>query len=369
MMQMEPAQFSRLLEVHREVYPFARRYPVTTFITLLTDLGLTTKSAYFTIQYTLTVLLGLTFYRYLLTMGFHRVRAHLGLFLFLTSYPILAAHIAPIHNWDDLWTHLFMILSFTDALTSKPGRSIIWFTVACFAREQSFILLPALIFVMRLTDQRLSRRRLVTIAATPILVYGIFLVWDWHAPRFDRLTLIVKNFANPLRASDTLYSLFISFGFAWVTTLIGLTHRGRSSTGRLLFWGTVLSLPATVIFTLFLTNARETRIFFPPFLFVIPICLMVVRGIYDNLRAKVTGPEIAWVTVIAVLLMGVGITLGYLAFPEFEYRQCPNFHRQWAGVHFGLILCLMAYTLRWGWKDFVMGYETKSNRPDSQSLS
>ena len=93
----------------------------------------------------------------------------------------------------------------------------------------------------------------------------------------------------------------------------------------------------------------------------------MVRGVYDNLRTRVRGADIVWVTAVGVLLMSLGITLGYLAFPEFDYRQCPNFHRQWAGVHFGLILCLISYTLRWGWKDFV--WEMNSDRSESQSLA
>jgi hypothetical protein len=349
------ARFVKMVEAHQTGYPFSIRYMTTVSIMLLAALGLTVKQSFFLLQYALAAVLGLSFYRYLLSLGFAKSRANAGLFFLLSAYPVLAAHIEPVHTWDDFWAHLFAVLSFTALIKAKPIQGIVWFTLACFAREQSLIFLPVLVFAAARFNPRLSALNLVILAAAPVILYGAFYAYNWQTPKPKRFELILFNFETPLRTSDTLFSVFVSFGFMWLTSLIGVVRRAGSLTPQLLRWGTTIMLPATVIFALFLTNARETRILFPPFLFVIPICVCVLDEVYLRLKSKIRPSGLFSGAIVAAVLMAVGVVMGHLAFPAFEYRRCEPFQRLWAGIQFGLILNLMAYTLRWGWRRFALG--------------
>jgi hypothetical protein len=230
---------------------------------------------------------------------------------------------------------------------------VILFTLACFAREQSFVFLPIAAYTYWLFSPDRSIRGLLSVITAPIVLYGSYYAFSWQSPEADRFSLIIFNFDNPLRTSDTIFSLFISFGLLWVTTLIGLSCKRTSPSSRLLFWGAVTTLPMTLIITLFLACARETRLLFPPFLFVIPLSLIVLRTIYCHITTVVNRHSILTGLLVFAMLMSLGIILGNLTFPAFEYRRCPNFQRLWAGIHFGLILSLGAYWIRWRKSGFL----------------
>ena len=360
-MQLDEAVFAGMLRHHLTTYPLSIRFFTSDIIFALTMAGLTIKQAYFLIQYSLVVLLAFVFYRYLLALGFTKRNSNFGLFLLLSAYPILAAHIEPVHTWDDIWCHLFLALSMTAFIKDRPASGLVWFTLACFAREQSLIFLPIAVYAYRTFTRERSHYSLIGVIAMPIIFYGAYYAFHWQSPGAERFSLIAYNFANPLRTSDTLFSLFISFGLLWVTALIGLFCRRTSPVFRFLFAGTLITVPATLVIALFLACARETRLLFPPFLFIIPLSVIVLKTVYDRISDGLTSRSMLATMLIIVALMTVGVILGNIAFPEFEYRRCPNFQRLWAGIHFGLILSLIAYGIRWGWKGFF------SDRRDNES--
>ncbi|MDH4035043.1 MAG: hypothetical protein OEV80_14735, partial [candidate division Zixibacteria bacterium] len=269
--------------------------------------------------------------------------SRLGLFLVLSAYPILAAHIEPMHTWDDLWAHLFVMLAIVALLKSRLITGLIWFTLSCFAREQSLIFYGPMLVTAMMYCKQVPRRRIVLMSAVPVVVYAVYYLVVWQTPDPARYSLILFNFENPLRTSDTLFSLFISFGFLWPLALAGLVRKGVDPSARFLKLGTWLTLPVTLVLTLFFTNARETRILFPPFIFMIPLTLVALKSVYDWLKPRLSWRFAAVGLIVLVALMTVGVWLGYEAFPEFEYRRCQNFQRMWAGIHFGLIFSLLAF--------------------------
>ncbi|UCE25606.1 MAG: hypothetical protein JSU74_06050 [Candidatus Zixiibacteriota bacterium] len=369
MMQLEESVFSEILSIHQDGYPFAARYLTTTSIILMSGLGLTIKSSYFLLQYTLMVFLGLVFYRYLLALDFSKNLANLGLFVLLSSYPVLAAYIEPVHTWDDLWAHSFLVLSFTSLMRSNPTGGLIWFAGACFAREQSLLFLPVFLIAIHRFCHVQTPWRIILFGAIPLVVIGVIHALAWQTPEPGQFSLFGFNFESPLRTSDTLFSLFISFGFMWFLVLIGLLRRRDSEENQLLYWGTIITVPLTIIIVLFFARARETRLFFPPFIFVIPICVMALKSIYANLTARLT--RSGWILALAVFVvfMAVGIVAGQAAFPEFEYRRCPNFQRLWAGIHFGLILNLAACTMLWGLSGLAPGGKSAPDPTIDRSAS
>ena len=350
-MQLSEAWFVEAHEWGLATYPYSIRPFLAYSIELLTRLfSLEVKTSFFLIQFSLAAAIGLSFYYYLRQLSFSVGWSRLGLFLVLSAYPILAAHIEPMHTRDDLWAHLFMVLALLTLLKSRMTAGIVWFTLAIFAREQSLLLFGAFLLVAWLRCEQIPRRRLVLLSLLPLLIYGIYYAITWQEPDPVRFSLIQFNFENHLRTSDTLFSLFISFGFMWLAAPLAFRGGRSGSAFRLLWWGAILTVPATVLLTLFLTNARETRILFPPFVFMIPLTLLTVQSMFRHLKSRMSFRFAAIGLVLFAVAMTVGIFFGQAAFPEFEYRRCPNFQRLWAGIHFGLILSLIGYYIARAWQ-------------------
>lgn len=331
-------------------YPYSIRPFMGYSIELLGRLfSLDVKSSFFAIQFSLAGAIGFGFYYFLrqlrLSIGWSRV----GLFLVLSAYPILAAHIEPMHTWDDLWAHLFVLLSFLALLKSRLLAGLLWFTLSCFAREQSLIFYGPILVAALMFCGQIPRRRIVALSTVPVVIYAVYYFIVWQTPDPARYSLILFNFENPLRASDTLFSLFISFGVLWPLSLVALVSRNTDPSVRLLKFGTWFTLPATLVLTLFFTNARETRILFPPFVFMIPLAVMALQAIYGYLKPKLSLRFSITALLIIATLMASGVWLGYAAFPEFEYRRCQNFQQMWAGIHFGLIFSLLAFWIARAW--------------------
>ncbi len=348
-MQLSEAIFVTGHEFGLSTYPFSIRPFLAYLIELLTRLfSLEVKTSFFVIQFSLAAAIGLSFYYYLRQLSFSIGWSRLGLFLVLSAYPILAAHIEPMHTRDDLWAHLFVILALHSLLRAKLGTAIIWFILGCFAREETLVFYPIIIVAAGMFCGHLSRRRLVSVLVLPLLIYGSYYVFSWQDTIPSAFSMIQFNFDNPLRTSDTVFSVFMAFGFMWPAALISLRGGDRDRPNHFLNRGVLLTLPITILLILFCARARETRLFFPPFVFMIPLTVMTLQKVYYEIRPRMSTMYRAIIGLGAfALLMTGGIVLGEALFPEFEYRRCPNFQRLWAGIHFGLIFNLaLFYTCR-----------------------
>jgi hypothetical protein len=349
-MQLSEDFFVKSHQLRFDTYPFSIRPFMHYSIELLGRLfSSEVKTSFFVIQFSLAASIGLSFYYYLRQLRFSLGWSRVGLFLVLSAYPILAAHIEPMHTWDDLWAHLFIILAFLALLKSHLLVGLLWFTLSCFAREQSLIFYGPILVTAMMYCPHFSRRRILIMSTVPVAIYAIYYFIVWQTPDSARYSLILFNFENPLRISDTLFSLYISFGVLWPLSMVALFGKNSDRPVRLLKIGTWLTLPATLVLTLFFTNVRETRILFPPFLFMIPLAVLTLQRIFEYLRPRMSVKFAAIGLVIFAALMTIGVWLGYEVFPDFEYRRCTNFQRQWAGIHFGLIFSLIAFWIARAW--------------------
>jgi hypothetical protein len=110
---------------------------------------------------------------------------------------------------------------------------------------------------------------------------------------------------------------------------------------RLLFWGAVITVPLTTLTATFFTFLRETRILFPPFIFVVPLTLKALMPIWQYARERwYLG---GWATAIGVVtvLIALGISNAEHIWTVFEYRQSSELRRIFAGVNLGLSATLL----------------------------
>jgi len=333
------------IDLHRSLYPFTIRY-FTTYSTLflqkLTTLSI--RESFFIIQFCLALILGPVFYCFLRRLKFNRVWSNIGVFIFFTSYPMMAAHFEPVHTWDDFWTYLFLILSFSVMVRNRFLLSAICFTLACFSRDQALIFYPVFILALFLFGEEKKLQAKIFYSSLPIIIFGSFLILVWQDPEPKRFELIKFNFENALRTRDTLFSVYISFGFLWLTSIMAIFKLASKEKGkiiRLIFWGGVRTLPINIIITLFFTAARETRILFPPFVFVIPLSLLILEPVHKYLGKTLPRLKRVLLLIVFHALMVGGVYLAWVVFPYFEYRQCANYCREWAGINIGIIIMLI----------------------------
>ena len=148
-----------------------------------------------------------------------------------------------------------------------------------------------------------------------------------------------------------MISLIDGFGFMWVAGFVGLVmlaRRRRTRAESLLLWGTILAVPWTTFFTTFFTLVRETRILFPPFIFVIPLAMVGLKPIWEAIRP--IGSRRFWVAAVITLVVAAAFRETSLWFwPELDYGSSGNFRRYYAGTSIGLAV---AYLIGLGYSKF-----------------
>lgn len=337
--------WEKRIQAHMLEYPFNIRIFTTPLVVFLSHISnLPYRELFFILQFTLAAILGPMFFGYLRAFKFDVKMSSIGTFLLISSYPIMAAHFEPVHTWDDFGVYIFLTASFWAMIKRKPMTSVVFFTLGCLAREQTMLYYPILVLGTFRFNKDISRIKALIISAIPVIVYGPYFI-SVHMP-YDYNLLF--NFETFLRTRDTLFSVFISFGFIWIVIPIVLLiqpWRKMSSRSKFLFITTVYCLISTLLIILLFARARETRLLFPPFVFLIPLSLLIIKPCLDYLQ-KYTG-IIKKILSILIMhgLMIFGVFISFRLFPEFEYRQCPDFCREWTGINLGLMLSLILLIL------------------------
>ena len=328
-----------------EYYPFNRRYFTTyTMLALHHWLGLGYLQGYLLLQATLFLMLGLCFFRFLRVVGFTKIHSLIGLSMLLLSYPILCAHFEPLHHWDDFWQYLFSLVAMTMAVRGRLVWAAVFMTVALIAREAAVLLYPAYALCLVGHSARI-RPALVGALVAPILTTSAYLAFTFDTSELIRAHCFLTNFRDAEWARHTFYSLLVSFGALWLFGLLGLISTGRSllESRHFIFIaaGGMFLVPLTVLAVLTTALARETRLFFPPFIFVIPLSLLCLSQAYPAIRRFYRCcwgiPGALW----AVGSMALGVWLAFYMFPTFDYRSWPMFSTAYLGVHFGLALVVL----------------------------
>ncbi len=330
------------LDVHLHDHPFSTR-PLQSYATLglqrLT--GLSTKVAFFSIQFLLAGLTGWLLFRFLRRLGFSRAWGRIGTAMFYLSFPILAAHFAPVHTWDDMWLYA-ALLGMSYALLDRRWPVVaVLLAVACLARETALFFLPVLV-VMAWRDRKRTRPLLLLVClAAPVLAYLVYLMLfnahysaaTWHMGDL--------NFGSGPKAADADVSLINAFGWLLPAAIAGgyqLWRRQRQESEQFLLVGLLLWVPLNTVAAATLAMVRETRLLFPPFVVVIPLALYAVHDIWRSGLNRVGWRRWFWYALLAVVVCWAGIDHAALYWPKFEYYSSHLFRRNFAGLQLGLSL-------------------------------
>ncbi len=342
---LDPEAWAKAIEFHLNYYPYNIRFPQTQATLFVSQLfGVTLKESFYILQYILVLILGPLFYNYLKTLGFGRNWSLVGLALLMFSFPILCAHFEPVHTWDDKWMYGFLILTFSALLKNNWLVASLFFTLGCFAREQMVLFYPIFFLEGMWCRQKLGVRKLSLVLSIPIIIYGTFTLIMYQTADPHRWSLFAYNFENTARAADSIVSLWISFGFLWflgVAGAVSIFAKKSEPKFRILFWGAVTALPLTLILGILFTYVRETRILFPPFVFLIPLALVALKNLWAKLPAEKS--KVFWIitTCSGALLITSGMLIAPYIWPVFDYGSSAMLRRDLAGVQIGLSLLLL----------------------------
>jgi len=356
--------WNKSLDYHLNHRPFNMR-PVQSYATLglhaLT--GLPYREAFYIIQYLLAAVTGLLLYRYLLTLGFDRVWSHIGLALFLLSFPELAAHFQPIHTWDDFWMYAFLLATSLAILKHRWIWGAAFFTAGCFARETTLFFYPVVGYMAWLDRRHVRPLILAASLVIPLVVYGLYVqsFEDPYAP--GTWQMIGHNFGDAPHAADSLVSLINSFGYLWPAAIAGLlflARRSRSRAEDFCFWGGVIVWPVTTVMASMFAMVRETRLLFPPFIFVLPLALWTIGRLWRSLLGLVGIRGAVAVGLAGLALAAAGAALSPTIWPVFNYQASSLLRRDAAGAYLGsgvaLVLVLILARL-------AQRRQSSSNKP------
>lgn len=260
------------------------------------------------------------------------------------SYPILFASFEPIYSHDDMFQYGFASLAIASWVKGDHLRMAVFFMIATMFREATLFLFPGLVLASAALSLRSKDGSL-----RPLLRNDSLKVCAWLLlPTFTHIALLAYhgfaaypgryehwkfNLAGA-RMADTLFSS--AAAYLPGILLIARTQEEKvedayaSPLAKLRLAG-VLSLPVFVLVVLIATQARETRIFFPPLLLLLPLAAMNFRRLLAN-RGFIFA-------LCAVAAIAFSIAASRY-FPPFEFRPAGRWH--WAYL---LAVVILVYLL------------------------
>ncbi|MCH9032264.1 MAG: hypothetical protein IIB00_08410 [candidate division Zixibacteria bacterium] len=333
MLQWDETRWDELVELHSEDLPFRIRPFTNVAVTALVDtFSLSNRDAFVITQYSLIFAFLLSFTALLSKMEFRARERLLGMWALGFSFPILCIHFIPNFTWDDLWAYLGLIWMTYFLLDKRLYPAALCLIFASLSRENVLITAVAFYFFR---NPRESWRSWVLPAALGCGVYVLyrFVVFPDFLP--GRLSRLPVNFSDINAAKQSIHSLFVSFGWIWTAAGIMTWRTIRDYKANIFSLNWRLSMSALVIgfltigLTLIAGLSRETRLFFTPFVFLIPLGIASlsdkrfmenVRSVYDSMRLR-------YLIAIALTIFAICLVGTILVFPIYSYLPMKDFHR------------------------------------------
>lgn len=335
------SQWNDALALHQNEMPFSMR-PMTSGAIVVLQEFFSVRTSFIIHQYALLFLLFISFAIYLKSLSFRSRTIIGGLVMLAFSYPILCLHFIPNFSWDDIWAYIGITWMAYFFFKDRFILSAICLAFAVLNRESVLVILPLFYFYRK--EKNISTAQLLLLVS-PALLYIVYrgaFFPDFLPGRFTRL---LANFGSLGEGHQSLYSLFISFGYLWVAGLFFACKSFRpegNSPGILCgnFQKSSLAVSLlSVLIVLTAALARETRLFFIPFIFIIPLSLNTVRAICEKVKIR----NKVKTAFLVLLLLALWVIGSIFIFPSFDYLPMIDFHRVLFALHATMIVLLVYY--------------------------
>jgi hypothetical protein len=228
----------------------------------------------------LTLLTLLALYYLLGTLGFGHPYRFLGGLLFLFSFPILFAYNYPVFTREDTLAFLWVTLGLIFLVRKRLIMASLIGILAVLSRETGIILAIAIFF----GSSGSLLKRIAAIIPTIAALIAVRLIIG-----FESYNITAGFFRNLQLPIESLFFLFICFGFLWMLAPAGLScikksilaGPGHKVMARSFPWVLAAILAAAAAFSIL----RENRITFIIFPWIITLALFWIR---ENIASIMT---------------------------------------------------------------------------------
>ncbi len=346
MLRQSDSVWDATVEFHETTAPFSLR-PLVTQATIFIahTTGLSLKWSFILNQYLLLFLLFLSVAVLLRKLGMTRHDRIIGLIILGTAYPIMCLHFIPNYTWDDLWLYLGVVWMSYFLIDGRVSSAAIIMLLATLGREHILMFAPIFFVWGR---PRNSYIKIIAALLIPFIGYGLYRYLQFPNIASGRFEQWARNFGDGEATRQTLYSLFISFGWLWAAFLLAIRAVPRNTSdlaGQIyakLRTSALIMTPLAVAVVLIMVTARETRIFFPPFVYLIPLGVLWIKAACANsARSRNIRFYLSWLIILAG-----SVVLSIWLFPRFQFLPMIDFHRVLFALNLTLGLCVLAYGRR-----------------------
>jgi len=344
------ADWQLRIEMHRSNEAFKARPFTLSCVGAFHDiLGLRYRTAFFLMQFCMLFISAPVVFFYLCNLSFSFRESLWGMIIYQLSYPVFLAHFDPVYTWSDFWVYLMIPFSFICLMRRLWIPAVLAFAWAALARETTLIFLPIwLLFALRLSGG--SRIRAVTVSLAAVILFVAARLSMAGSFGGELTFKLPFNFDSPVRARDTVFSMIVSLGFLWPVGVYRIFGKPKEDVafGALIRVGAVITAIGYIGSTLLFAQARETRLFFPPFVFFIPLCLLFFRDNNDAIREAIRRHSRRTLATLVVVIVTLSMLAAMALFPGFDFRTWHDGNRAYFGLHLALtgLLILIRYRYR-----------------------
>ncbi|MBI5651231.1 MAG: hypothetical protein HZC40_12430 [Chloroflexi bacterium] len=259
-------------------------------------------------------------YFFLRLLNFAEKFSFAGCLLFLISPPVLLAYKYPVYTREEPLAYLLILLGLIAIIQAKPVWIAILGFFAGLTRETTLIL-PLTYW---LTAHDAWRKKILVMIPPIIAVVGVRVLLGYQT--YDPFEGSRYNFETPLQS---IAFLFMIFGFLWFAFALRLCKRWRDSNADPAWRMLIATAPIVTLLALgthiAFARAREIRISYILFPWVIPLALDWFRANQDRLRAQIRNP-IYRASVCAIFAtLSIAIFAFHLTQPELMRLHLADF--------------------------------------------
>ncbi|KAA3631761.1 MAG: hypothetical protein DWP97_12390 [Calditrichaeota bacterium] len=309
---------------HQTAYPFKLRPFTSMAMFYLNEMHLSFLWSFIVHQYGLLFLFFISITRLLKQFELTQTDRIIGLFITALTFPILCIHFVPVYSYDDIWAYLCVVWMFYFIIKDKFYIAALFWMISLISRESMVLLFP-LFFIYRNKSKSIFSWCIPMML--PVFFYSSARIFFFPEVLEGRFTRLIVNFENADTIRQTIYSLFISFGWLWAFIIV--PFKNQSDEDKKLYLSAIVISLLTIVVVLNTALVREVRLLFTPFVVIIPYVLMRFRQVIPKMKSYMTLQYISRV----ILLFIVSVILTVILFPSFTYLPMIDFHRVLFAMH------------------------------------
>ena len=283
---LSSAYLEYVVGLHESGDPTFAKRPLTTKLILAVseNSNFTVAESFVLTQWVLLVLCGIALGLLANHLLQNRSATRISILAFYLSFSVVFLFFEPIYSYDEPLQYLLIFLAMLFFMQNKLLLFILSFALACVARESSLFLLPGLFFIKHPSFKIQLNTQWKTLLSMTIIIglYFIFRVYqskalglNSNAEKQDflaRFIALKTNFGGFAPIQNTIMSMLVVM-LPW-TYLLWWNYKNQSEVfmkyrSAFVAFGIAMLINTPIV--LLLTNAREVRLFFLPFFFLLPI--------------------------------------------------------------------------------------------------